>query len=137
MGTKVGRSSAKKIIKDVMKFCKGNQITGSELWHATGYSNAHRLLAGELVTVTHENEELLRLWLEEAQAKPKPVKEIQLDLNFDAGQIPPLKLMVPVGQTNDLELDLMQALAFVVDNYRTKLTPKQLGRAVGWVQERC
>jgi hypothetical protein len=131
MKTKVGRTSAKALIKEVIKFCKDNGISASDIVDETGYTNAARLLRGDLITLTNDNEGLLRMWLADRRAQPKT--EIQLTLPFDGEPL----LRVPVGLQSDTELDLMQALAFVVDHYRTKLRPDQLGRAVAWVRERC
>lgn len=132
---KIGRPSAQKLMKEVISFCRENNITAAEVTHETGYTNSDRLLRGKLCTISNDAEILLRMWLADQRAKPRPVKEIQMDLKFDEDSS--IFLSVPIARNVDLELDLMQALAFVVDHYRTKLTPAQLNRAVAWAQERC
>lgn len=81
-----GRPSAERIIIEVQDCCRKAGIDAHELKLLTGYNGAYKLLAGDLMTLTHNTEALLRLWLDEmtpveAEALGQP-EEVQLELDL-------------------------------------------------------
>jgi hypothetical protein len=69
--TRTARSSARALIAEVRDFCTRHHIPPTEVDCESGYTNSARLLAGQTLNLTHENESRLRRWLE-SRRFPEP-----------------------------------------------------------------
>lgn len=137
--TRQGRESARKLIADVQKFCSKHNITAAEIKAETGYQNSGYLLAGKLATVSVDTEERLRAWLlhRHALLAGTPVVQHTPEPLDGAAPAAPLTLSVPIRVVDAPELDMMQALAFVMDHFRGRLTPAADARALAWLTARA
>lgn len=141
-----GRPSAQRLMAEIRTFCEEQGITPKMLAEATGYRNTYKLLSGSIGSLSHDNEHLLRYWLNEAKAQhargeapdPPPRKEKEVQFALPLEQVPAV-LDVPIDRNADIELDLMQALAFVVEEFRRtkQASGLQVRRAVSWLRERA
>jgi hypothetical protein len=128
--TRTARSSARALIAEVRDFCARHQIPPTEVDRESGYTNSARLLAGQTLNLTHENESRLRKWLE-SRRFPEPA-----DTETDPVPAPTPGLLVLTRQWDDPSLDLPLALAQVVEHFRPHVPRADITRALSVVSAR-